>query len=91
MIKFTTVKKGSCGFSAAALQLVLRIMQYTGENGEPIEIDGHCGPVTEYAINEFQKRQIAYGAPECGTNGQPDGSFGPACWARLTGTGKSNA
>lgn len=85
MIKIQTVKRGSIGTSVIILQSLLRGMQYTGADGKPLDIDGRAGADTITAVREFQRRQIAYGAPECGTNGQPDGRFGPACWARLLG------
>lgn len=85
MIKIQTVRKDSIGVSVVILQALLRGMQYTGADGKPIEIDGRAGDNTVFAIREFQRKQIAYGAPECGSDGKPDGHFGPACWARLLG------
>lgn len=80
-MKFKTVKYGSAGTEVHILQTALRMMQYVGADGKPIEIDGVCGNNTVHAINEFQKRQQVYGYP-CG-NG--DSSFGEKCWTRLLG------
>ena len=78
---FKTVVKGSAGTEVHILQTALRMLQYVGKDNKPIVIDGVCGDNTVYAINQFQKRQEAYGY-SCG-NG--DGSFGAKCWARLLG------
>ena len=80
-MKFKRVMFGSAGTEVHVLQTALRMLQYLGADGKPIEIDGVCGKNTVHAINEFQKKQEAYGYP-CG-NG--DGSFGEKCWARLLG------
>ena len=80
----TTVQLGDSGLSVFILQSMLRGLQYTGANNKPIEIDGHCGTNTVYAINQFQKAQIAYGF-DVGTNNKPDGIFGKKCWSRLLG------
>ena len=84
MYNFSIVKKGSSGLSVYILQALLRGLQYTGADGKPIDIDGSAGTNTVYAINQFQKTQIAYGF-DCGTNGKPDGVFGKKCWNRLLG------
>lgn len=48
-----------------------------------LDEDGSCGSLTDAAIREFQRQQIAAGYPKCGTNGKPDGRFGSNSWARL--------
>ena len=77
----TTIKRGSRGEDVKILQACLRMLQYTGSNGKPIEIDGYAGENTIYAVNSFQITQEAYGYP-CGSG---DSSFGAKCWARLLG------
>lgn len=77
----TTVKIGSSGTDVKILQACLRMLQYTGADGKPIEVDGYAGQNTIAAVNKFQMAQEAYGYP-CG-NG--DGSFGSKCWQRLLG------
>lgn len=84
MYNFQTVKKGSSGISVYVLQALLRGLQYTGADGKPINIDGNANNNTVYAINQFQKTQIAYGF-DCGTNGKPDGIFGKKSWQRILG------
>ena len=84
MYNFQTVKKGSSGISVYVLQALLRGLQYTGADGKPINIDGNASTNTVYAINQFQKTQIAYGF-DCGTNGKPDGIFGKKSWQRILG------
>ena len=84
MYNFQTVKKGSSGISVYILQALLRGLQYTGADGKPINIDGNASNNTVYAINQFQKTQIAYGF-DCGPNGKPDGIFGKKSWQRLLG------
>lgn len=84
MRSFATIKRGSTGADVVVLQCALRMLQYVGEDGKPIEIDGKCGGNTVFAINSFQTVQRAYGF-ECGTNGKNDGTFGQSCWNRLLG------
>ena len=84
MYKPTDVYLGSTGLSVFILQAMLRGLQLVGKDGKPIEIDGNAGTNTIFAINEFQKLQIAYGY-DCGTNGKPDSVFGAKCWSRLLG------
>ena len=84
MKSFATIKRGSTGTDVVVLQCVLRMLQYVGKDGKPIEIDGKCGINTVFAINTFQTVQRAYGF-ECGNNGKNDGTFGEACWKRLLG------
>lgn len=82
MFEFETVTPGSTGPSVLICQALLRALQYVGKDGEPIQVDGTAGENTVYAINRFQSRQRTYGY-ECGSNGENDGCFGPACWARV--------
>ena len=84
MHKFQTIKKGSYGSDVLILQSLLRALQYVGEDGKPLEIDGDCGSNTVYAINTFQRMSIAYGI-DVGTKQKPDGVFGKKCWERLLG------
>lgn len=84
MITIKAVYEGCEGTSVAILQAMFRALQYLGADGKPIEIDGHCGKNTVYAINTFQTIQRAYGF-ECGKNGKNDGRFGIKCWERLLG------
>ena len=84
MHKFSTVKLNSTGTDVFILQSLFRALQYVGEDGKPIDIDGHAGDNTVYAINTFQSQQRAYGY-ECGKDGKNDGSFGSACWKRILG------
>ena len=79
---FEQVQIESTGYSTYMCQLALRLLGYLGADGKPIDIDGSCGPNTIYAINSFQRTMIAYGY-DVGTNGQPDGMFGPKCWQLL--------
>ena len=84
MHKFQTIRKNSYGSDVLVLQSMLRALQYVGQDGKPIEIDGDCGSNTVFAINAFQRTQIAYGV-DVGTSGKPDGVFGAKCWAHLLG------
>lgn len=81
---FETVKRNSTGTSVVVLQTVLRMMQYLGKNGLPLEIDGHAGENTIYAINTFQRKARAYGY-QCGTNGKNNSKFDKTCWKILLG------
>lgn len=82
--KFKTVKKDSSGVDVYILQAMFRGLGYLGADGKAIDIDGHCGTNTVYAINTFQTTSRAYGV-ECGTNGKNDSTFGDKCWKRLLG------
>lgn len=84
MRRFQTVKLGSTGTDVVALQSLLRALQYVGADGKALDIDGHAGENTVFAINAFQTQQRAYGY-ECGTDGHNDGHFGAACWERVLG------
>ena len=79
---FEPVKKGDSGENVLVMQAFLYVLQYTGRNNKPIEIDGYCGDDTVAAINMFQETQRRYGY-ECGSNGKNDGVFGAACWQRI--------
>lgn len=68
--KMTTLKKGSKGEDVYVFESIMAKMGlYTGA------IDGSFGSGCVKACNAFQTKY-----PECGTNGKPDSSFGPACW-----------
>lgn len=76
-----TITKGAKGTEVSILQACLRMLQYTGKDGKPINITGTADDDLIYAINQFQIRQGKYGYA-CGGG---DGSFGPLCWQRLLG------
>lgn len=76
------VEYGSEGVHVMMCQLALRMLQFTGSDGKPLEVDGVAQDNTVHAINAFQSTQMAYGF-DCGTDGQPDGKFGPKCWHLL--------
>lgn len=82
--KMTAVGLGNTGLSVFILQSMLRGMQYLGKDGKPLVIDGVAGQNTVYAINNFQRVQIAYGY-DCGTKGKPNGIFETKCWSLLLG------
>lgn len=70
--KLKTLKKGSTGNDVTIFESIMKKMgYYTGK----IDTDFGNGCVT--ATNKFQEKY-----PECGTNGKPDGQFGPKCWAK---------
>ena len=79
---FEQVEINESGYSVYMCQLALRMLGYLGSDGKPLSIDGDCGTKTVYAINMFQKTMIAYGY-DVGTDGKPDGQFGPKCWHLL--------
>lgn len=89
MKEFSTVKNGSTGTDVYILQSILRMLQYRGKDGKPIDINGVCTENTVYAINTFQETQRAYGY-ECGTDGHNDGMFGSKCWSALFGYDKES-
>lgn len=68
--KMQTLKKGSTGNDVTIFESIMKKMGYY--NGV---IDTHFGDGCVAACNKFQTKY-----PECGTNGKPDSSFGPACW-----------
>lgn len=68
-----TLKKGTKHEDVRTFEnLMKKLGYYTGE------LDTSFGSGCVKATNAFQKDY-----PECGTNGKPDGSFGPRCWKRL--------
>ncbi len=70
--KLKTLKKGSTGNDVTIFESIMKKMgYYTGE------IDTDFGPKCLAACNAFQEDY-----PECGTNGKPDSSWGPKCWAK---------
>lgn len=70
--KMNTLKKGSKGNDVTIFESIMKKMgYYTGS------IDTNFGNGCVAACNAFQKDY-----PECGTNGKPDGSFGPKCWEK---------
>ena len=72
VFKLQTLKLGSKGNDVTIFESIMTKMGlYTGK------IDTDFGQGCLKACNEFQKKY-----PECGTNGKPDGSFGPKCWAK---------
>ena len=70
--KMTTLKMGSKGNDVTIFESIMKKMGYY--NGK---IDTDFGSGCLKACNDFQTDY-----PECGTNGKPDGSFGPKCWAK---------
>lgn len=84
MRTFKDIRLGSLGTDVIVLQSFLRALQFVGEDGKAIDIDGECGVNTVFAINAFQSQQRAYGY-ECGNRGRNDGVFGQKCWSRLLG------
>lgn len=70
--KLKTLRKGSTGNDVTIFEAIMKKMgYYTGE------IDKKFGSGCVAACNAFQKDY-----PECGTNGEPDGTFGPKCWEK---------
>lgn len=70
--KMKTLKHGSTGNDVTIFESIMKKMGlYNGK------IDTHFGNGCVEACNKFQKKY-----PECGTNGKPDGSFGPKCWRK---------
>ena len=68
-----TLKYGSTGHDVTVFEILMKKLgYYTGT------IDTNFGDGCEAACNSFQKDY-----PECGTNGLPDSSWGPMCWAKL--------
>lgn len=71
--KLKTLKKGSTGNDVTIFESIMKKMgYYTGK------IDTKFGSGCVAATNAFQKDY-----PECGTNGKPDGKFGPKCWSKV--------
>lgn len=70
--KLETLKKGSKGNDVTIFESIMKKMGYY--NGA---IDEEFGKGCVSACNAFQTDY-----PECGSNGKPDGSFGPKCWKK---------
>lgn len=70
--KMDMLKKGSRGNDVTIFESIMKKMGYY--NGA---IDTIFGSGCVAACNAFQAKY-----PECGTNGKPDSSFGPKCWAK---------
>lgn len=68
-----TLKRGSTGNDVTIFESILKKLGYYGG-----EIDINFGPACVKACNDFQQQY-----PECGTNGKPDSSWGPACWKKV--------
>ena len=71
--KMNTLKKGSTGNDVTIFESIMKKMGYY-DGG----IDDHFGNGCVAACNAFQEDY-----PECGTDGKPDGSFGPKCWRKM--------
>lgn len=70
--KLKTLKKGSTGNDVTIFEsIMIKMGYYTGE------IDTEFGSGCVSACNKFQEKY-----PECGTNGEPDGQWGPKCWKK---------
>lgn len=68
--KMDVLKYKSTGNDVTIFETIMNKMGlYSGT------IDTHFGKGCVEACNKFQTKY-----PECGTNGKPDGSFGPRCW-----------
>lgn len=70
--KMNTLKKGSKGNDVTIFESIMKKMGYYKG-----AIDTEFGKKCVEACNAFQTDY-----PECGTNGKPDGSFGPKCWKK---------
>lgn len=71
--KMQTLKRGSEGNDVTIFESIMKKLGYY--NGK---IDTSFGGGCVEACNQFQTKY-----PECGTNGKPDGSFGPKCWEKV--------
>lgn len=71
--KMGTLRKGSTGNQVAIFESIMKEMGYYKG-----AIDTEFGPQCEAACNAFQAAH-----PECGTNGKPDGAWGPKCWNKM--------
>lgn len=72
-VKMQKLKIGSKGIDVAVFQSIMKKMGYYKG-----DIDESFGKLSEEACNAFQTDY-----PECGTNGKPDGSWGPKCWRKM--------
>ena len=73
-IKMKVLKKNVKGYDVTVFEVLMAKLGFY--NGE---IDTNFGPKCVEACNKFQTKY-----PECGTNGLPDSSFGPACWKKVS-------
>lgn len=71
--KMESLRKGSTGNDVTIFESIMKKLGYYAGN-----IDTDFGNGCLAACNSFQTDY-----PECGTNGKPDGSFGPKCWTKL--------
>ncbi len=70
--KLSALKYGSTGIDVTIFETIMKKMGYYDG-----AIDEHFGPGCVAACNAFQEDY-----PECGTNGEPDKSWGPKCWRK---------
>lgn len=70
--KMELVKRGSRGNDVTIFETIMKKMGYYKG-----EIDEIFGPKCEQACIDFQTKY-----PECGSNGKPDGEFGPKSWKK---------
>ena len=78
-VTLKTLKKGSKNNQVTMFESMMKELGfYKGT------IDTDFGAKCVTACNEFQKKY-----PECGSNGKPDGVFGPKCWSKLFSLFKS--
>jgi len=71
--KMKTLRKGSTGNDVTIFESIMKKLGYYKG-----KIDTEFGNGCVEACNAFQKDH-----PECGTNGEPDGTFGPSCWKKV--------
>ena len=71
--KMETLKKDSTGNDVTIFESIMKKLGYYTD-----DIDTHFGPACVKACNAFQNDY-----PECGTDGKPDSSWGPACWKKV--------
>ena len=70
--KMNKLKRGSTGNDVTIFESIMKKMGYYKG-----KIDTEFGSGCEAACNAFQEDY-----PECGTNGNPDGKWGPKCWKK---------
>lgn len=71
--KMDTLRKGSTANDVTVFEILMKKLGYYDG-----AIDTTFGNKCVAACNDFQKKYT-----ECGTNGNPDSTFGPKCWAKL--------
>lgn len=76
--KLRSVTRGEIGPHVRTVQLLLKGMDYKGETGKPLKIDGEAGDNTMFAIANYIADQKAAGVDL----GDPNG-WGPLCWNSL--------